>query len=192
LIYTGRDLTNDEADYLNDISDEIIIKNPNSHERLKDEIKRFLTAPTTVNERFTKQIEQVDYTEGNTDDLKDKHVLIVDDDIKNIFVLTSALQEYDMHIDHAKNGQEAIDFLTTHSDIDIVLMDIMMPIMNGYEAMRKIRTMDKIKNIPIIAVTAKAMQQDKDEAIEAGADDYLTKPIDLEKLSAMISIWIHK
>jgi len=192
LIYTGRDLTNEEADFLNEISDEIIIKNPNSHERLKDEIKRFLQTPTTVNERFTKQIKDIDYSDGNMEDLQGKHVLIVDDDIKNIFVLTSALQEYDMHIDHAKNGKEAVEFLKEHPQTHIVLMDIMMPIMNGYEAMRAIRTMENIKDIPIIAVTAKAMQKDKDEALDAGADDYLTKPIDLEKLSAMISIWINK
>ena len=192
LIYTGRDLTNDEADFLNEISDEIIIKNPNSHERLKDEINRFLTSPTTVNEKFAKHIKEIDYSDGNLEDLKGKSVLIVDDDIKNIFVLTSALQEYDMHINHAKNGQEAIEFLEENPNINIVLMDIMMPIMDGYEAIKKIRAINKIKNIPIIAVTAKAMQKDKDEAIAAGADDYLTKPIDLEKLSAMISIWINK
>ena len=193
LIYTGRDLSMEEADFLNDISDEIIIKNPNSHERLKDEISRFLTMPhLTVNDRFKAHIETVDYSDVNVSDLKNKKVLIVDDDIKNIFVLSSALQEHDMKISHAKNGQEALDFLKENADIDIVLMDIMMPIMNGYEAMEAIRKDEALKHLPIIAVTAKAMEKDKQDALKSGADDYLTKPIDLEKLSSMMAMWINK
>jgi CheY-like chemotaxis protein len=193
LIYTGRDLTIDEADFLNDISDEIIIKNPNSHERLKDEIERFLSVPqTTVNGRFKAHIEEVDYDNADINNLVDKKVLIVDDDIKNIFVLSSALQEHDMKISHAKNGQEALDFLKEHQDIDIILMDIMMPVMDGYEAMTAIRADENLKHLPIIAVTAKAMQKDKDAALESGADDYLTKPIALDKLSSMMAMWINK
>jgi len=193
LIYTGRDLTNDEADFLNDISDEIIIKNPHSHERLKDEISRFLSSPNqTVNNRFKQQIEDIDHSNYDISVLKNKNVLIVDDDIKNIFVLSSALQEHDMNISHAKNGQEALDFLKNNSDIQIVLMDIMMPVMNGYEAMEAIRKDEKLKHLPIIAVTAKAMEKDKKAALKSGADDYLAKPIDLEKLSGMMSMWINK
>ena len=192
LIYTGRDLTSKEAEYLNDISDEIIIKNPNSHERVKDEVKRFLTQPLTVNERFNPQLEQSDYSNLNIDILNKKKVLIVDDDIKNIFVLSSALQEHDMVISHAKNGREALDFLEENNDIDIVLMDIMMPVMNGYEAMEAIRKDDKLKHLPIIAVTAKAMTKDKQDALNSGADDYLTKPIDLEKLTNLMAMWINK
>ncbi len=193
LIYTGRDLSIDEADFLNDISDEIIIKNPDSHERLKDEISRFLTAPSrTVNERFATHIKEIDYSDIDINDLTGKKVLIVDDDIKNIFVLSSALQEFDMDISHAKNGQEALDFLKDNTDTNIVLMDIMMPIMNGYEAMEAIRKDDNLKHLPIIAVTAKAMQKDKEDALKSGADDYLTKPIDLDKLSNMMAMWINK
>jgi len=195
MIYTGRDLSSEEADYLNEISDEIIIKNPNSHERLKDEIERFLQEPyETVNERFKHKIENIkhDYSSANTDDLQGKKVLIVDDDIKNIFVLSSALQEHDMKIAHAKNGQEALDHLRENLDVDIVLMDIMMPIMNGYEAMEAIRADEKLKHLPVIAVTAKAMEQDKQAALKAGADDYLTKPIDIDKLSSMMAMWINK
>ena len=193
LIYTGRDLSMDEADFLNDISDEIIIKNPNSHERLKDEISRFLTIPhLTVNDRFKAHIEAVDYSNVNVSDLKNKKVLIVDDDIKNIFVLSSALQEHDMKISHAKNGQEALDFLKDNADTNIVLMDIMMPIMDGYEAMEAIRKDESLKHLPIIAVTAKAMDKDREDALKSGADDYLTKPIDLEQLSSMMAMWINK
>ena len=193
LIYTGRDLSIDEADYLNEISDEIIIKNPNSHERLKDEVERFLSSPnTTVNKKYKPVKKELDYSSNDVSALKGKSVLVVDDDIKNIFVLSSALQEHDMVISHAKNGKEALEFLDENPDTNIVLMDIMMPVMNGYEAMEEIRKSDKLKHLPVIAVTAKAMQKDKDEALASGADDYLTKPIDLEKLSSMIAMWINK
>ena len=192
LIYTGRDLTSKEAEYLNDISDEIIIKNPNSHERLKDEVERFLNTPTTVNERFRAKIEDINYDNSDVSVLIGKKVLIVDDDIKNIFVLSSALQEHDMEISHAKNGQEALDYLKDYSDTDIVLMDIMMPVMNGYEAMEAIRANETLKHLPIIAVTAKAMDKDRQAALDSGADDYLTKPIDLERLSSMMAMWINK
>jgi len=195
LIYTGRDLSIEEADYLNEISDEIIIKNPNSHLRLKDEITRFLEAPSiTVNKRFSSHIQNVskNISVENKKNLKNKKVLIVDDDIKNIFVLSSALQEYDMNISHAKNGKEALEFLKQSPDIDIILMDIMMPVMDGYECIKEIRLDNSIKHLPIIAVTAKAMDKDKQKALECGADDYLTKPIDLEKLRTMILMWINK
>ncbi|MEA3315511.1 MAG: response regulator [Campylobacterota bacterium] len=196
LIYTGRDLSSEEVDFLNDISDEVIIKNPNSHERLKDEIERFITSPKlTVNERFKQHIEDIDSLDSkdfNKNDLKDKSVLIVDDDIKNIFVLTSALQEFDMKISHSKNGKEALEYLENNPTTDIVLMDIMMPVMNGYEAIEAIREDKNLKHLPIIAVTAKAMQKDKDKALDSGADDYLTKPIDLEKLTSMMIMWINK
>jgi len=152
----------------NDISDEIIIKN-----------------------QIT-QIRAIDYSGADINNLKDKKVLIVDDDIKNIFVLSSALQEHDMYISHAKNGQEALDFLKENNDINIVLMDIMMPVMDGYEAMKRIRKDETLKHIPIIAVTAKAMQKDIQDAFDSGANDYLTKPIDLEKLGSMMAMWINK
>ena len=192
LIYTGRDLNKSEADFLNDISDEIIIKNPNSHERLKDEVERFLNTPTTVNKRFKEKIEHIKYDSNDISVLVGKKVLIVDDDIKNIFVLSSALQEHDMNIAHAKNGQEALDYLKDNTDTDIVLMDIMMPVMNGYEAMEAIRANETLNHLPIIAVTAKAMEKDRQAALDSGADDYLTKPIDLERLSSMMAMWINK
>ena len=128
-------------------------------------------------------MEKVEYKSSDISILKDKSVLIVDDDIKNIFVLSSALQEHDMKISHAKNGREALEFFERKIWIQIlVLMDIMMPVMNGYEAMEAIRADDDLKHLPIIAVTAKAMEKDKQAALKSGADDYLIKPIDLEKI----------
>jgi len=193
LIYTGRDLTMDEADYLNEISDEIIIKNPNSHLRLNDEITRFLETPSvTVNKKFSSQITNLNKDFSSKEKLENKKVLIVDDDIKNIFVLSAALQEHNMNISHARNGKEALEFLGKNKDMDIIMMDIMMPIMDGYECMKAIRLDDTLKHLPIIAVTAKAMAKDKEKALQSGADDYLTKPIDLEKLRTMIMMWINK
>ena len=195
LIYTGRDLTVDEAEYLNEISDEIIIKNPNSQLRIKDEITRFLKAPeVTVNKKYSLNIQNISKEARleNRENLLGKKVLIVDDDIKNIFVLSSALQEYGMDTEHAKNGKEAIDFLKGNHDIDIVLMDIMMPVMDGYECIKLIRLDNTLKHLPIIAVTAKAMDKDKEKALESGADDYLTKPIDLDKLRDIILMWLNK
>ncbi|MEA3289542.1 MAG: response regulator [Campylobacterota bacterium] len=125
-------------------------------------------------------------------DLGGLTVLAVDDDIKNIFVLDTALSEYGATIIRAKNGQESIDKIKENKDIDIVIMDIMMPVMDGYEAIAKIREDDQIKNIPIIAVTAKAMKEDRDKCIKAGADDYLAKPIDISALLQLIKLWSQK
>ncbi len=186
LIYTGRDLSRQEADFLSNISDEIIIKNPYSYEKLKQEISRFLDIDDEIQIDTKIEKDLIDYSIYNTDSLKNKKVLVVDDDIKNIFVLSSALQEHNMNIAHAKNGQEAIELLKENSDINIILMDIMMPIMDGYEAMRIIKSDEKLKHIPIIAVSAKAMQQDKEKALECGADNFLAKPIVLDKLTGMM------
>ena len=129
-----------------------------------------------------------------TIDLNDTNILIVDDDIKNIFVLDAALKEFEANTFTAFNGQEALDFLTNKSNekIDLVLMDIMMPVMDGYEAMEKIREDESIKHIPIIAVTAKAMKEDREKCISLGADDYLSKPIDINILANLIKVWSKK
>jgi len=147
-----------------------------------------------VNKKYSLNIQNISKEARleNRENLLGKKVLIVDDDIKNIFVLSSALQEYGMDTEHAKNGKEAIDFLKGNHDIDIVLMDIMMPVMDGYECIKLIRLDNTLKHLPIIAVTAKAMDKDKEKALESGADDYLTKPIDLDKLRDIILMWLNK
>ncbi len=189
LIYTSKELESDEIDSLSSISDEIIIKNYNSQERFKDEVNRFLNQSPKND-----YIENIEKTQPLTShsNMINKKVLIVDDDIKNIFVLSAALQEVEMQTVHAKNGKDALEILNNSNDIDIVLMDIMMPIMNGYEAIEQIRKNKKLEKLPVIAVTAKAMQEDKQKAINCGADDYLTKPIDLDKLISMVSMWLNK
>jgi CheY-like chemotaxis protein len=124
--------------------------------------------------------------------LENKKVMIVDDDMRNIFALSSVLEDHDMVVLSADNGRDAIRLLQSESDVDIVLMDIMMPEMDGMETMREIRKIAGLKNLPIIAVTAKAMKGDREKCIEAGAWDYLSKPVDTEQMLAVLRAWLHR
>jgi CheY-like chemotaxis protein len=124
--------------------------------------------------------------------LAGKKVLIVDDDVRNIFAMTSMLERYKMNVLSAETGPEAIHTLQTTDGIDIVLMDIMLPEMDGYEAMRTIRNIYGFGELPIIALTAKAMKGDREKCIEAGASDYVSKPVDTERLLTMLRSWLHR
>jgi len=124
--------------------------------------------------------------------LRDKKVLIIDDDVRNIFALTSLLERYQMQVLYAENGADGIDVLQNHPDIHAVLMDVMMPEMDGYETTRLIRQQNQFKSLPIIALTAKAMQGDRDKCIEAGASDYITKPVDTEQLLSLLRVWLYR
>jgi CheY-like chemotaxis protein len=121
-----------------------------------------------------------------------KKVLIVDDDIRNIFALSTVLEDHEMVVTSAGNGRDAIKLLQEQPEIDIVLMDIMMPEMDGFETMREIRKIPSLKGLPIIAVTAKAMKGDREKCIEAGAWDYLSKPVDTEQMLAVLRAWLHR
>ncbi|MNI28344.1 Polar-differentiation response regulator DivK [compost metagenome] len=122
--------------------------------------------------------------------LASKTVLLADDDMRNIFALSTAFESYDMNIEIANNGQEALDILARNEHIDLVLMDIMMPVMDGYEAIEKIRENKKFSNLPIIAVTAKAMKGDREKTIAVGANDYISKPVDVDKLISLMRVWL--
>ena len=122
--------------------------------------------------------------------LAGKKVLMVDDDVRNIFALTSVLERYDMQILYAENGKDGIDVLESNPDINVILMDVMMPEMDGYETMRTIRKMRKFKSLPMIALTAKAMKGDREKCIEAGASDYLSKPVKIDQLLSLLHAWI--
>ncbi len=124
--------------------------------------------------------------------LAGKKVLIVDDDIRNIFALTSLLEPYQMQILYAENGRDGITMLQNNSNINVVLMDVMMPGMDGYETMQAIRALDEFKNIPIIALTAKAMKGDREKCIDAGASDYIAKPVDTEQLLSLLRVWLYR
>ena len=123
--------------------------------------------------------------------LKDKTVLIADDDVRNIFSLTKALEAYGMKVLSAIDGKEALKQLEANAKVDIVLMDMMMPEMDGYESTKRIREVWRYKNLPVIAVTAKAMTGDREKCIQAGASDYITKPVDIDQLTSLLRVWLY-
>ena len=120
-----------------------------------------------------------------------RKVLIIDDDVRNVFALTSVLEGRGMEVRFAENGREGIEALTRDPEVDVVLMDIMMPEMDGYETMRAIRKLDSFRSLPIIALTAKAMRGDREKCIEAGASDYIAKPVDTEQLLSLLRVWLY-
>ncbi|HTG64767.1 MAG TPA: response regulator, partial [Flavobacterium sp.] len=188
IINTGKSLSDNEQLELEKNADSIVIKTHNVTNRLKDEILLFLNKIETSEKTEYKNAPNL----SGGEILKDKNILLVDDDIRNIYALSAALTSKGAKITTAFNGLEALTALEEHPNFDIVLMDIMMPEMDGFEATKKIRENLKWKNLPIIALTAKAMKGDRDEILKAGASDYQSKPIDIQKLISLISIWIYK
>ncbi len=190
IVYTGRDLTPAEASELNRRAEAVIVKDIESVDRLLDETALFLhRVETALPEDKRKRLEQLHLPESS---LANKKVLIIDDDIRNIFALTSLLERHKMQVVYAEGGREGLGMLQQTPDVDAVLMDIMMPEMDGYEATRQIRKIPQFKNLPVIAVTAKAMKGDREKVIEAGASDYITKPVNVEQLMSLLRVWIHK
>jgi CheY-like chemotaxis protein len=124
--------------------------------------------------------------------LHGKRILIVDDDVRNVFALTSALEAHGMEVRYAENGREALEALRADADVDLVLMDVMMPELDGYETMRAIRRMPELEHLPVIALTAKAMAGDRDKSIDAGASDYVTKPVDTDQLLSLLRVWLYR
>lgn len=190
IIYTGKELTYQEETELRRISDTIIIKDARSPERLLDETSLFLHRLQS-NLPIAQQL-LLEQLRQNDPVLAGKKVLIVDDDIRNIFALTSLLEPYQMEILYAENGRDGINMLRNNSDTNVVLMDVMMPGMDGYETMQVIRALDEFKNIPMIALTAKAMKGDREKCISAGASDYITKPVDTEQLLSLLRVWLYR
>ena len=190
IVYTGKELTKEENNELEKYAETIIIKGIKSEERLLDETALFLHR-TIGNLPKSKQMIIHNLYDKETV-FHSKKIVLVDDDMRNLFALSKILTERGMEIIKAENGKNALEMLDTHTRIDMVLMDIMMPEMDGYEAMRKIRSHVKFKNLPVIALTAKAMKEDKQKCIDAGANDYITKPIDIERLLSLMRVWLSK
>ena len=190
VIYTGKELTTQEEVELRRLSDTLILKDARSPERLLDETTLFLhRIQANLPSRQRTILEQL---RRNDPILTGKKVLIVDDDIRNIFALTSMLERQQMRILYAENGNDGIQLLQANPDVDVVLMDIMMPGMDGYETMQAIRQMGQFMYLPMIALTAKAMKGDREKCLEAGATDYITKPVEIEQLLSLLRVWLSR
>jgi CheY-like chemotaxis protein len=188
IVYTGRNLTREEEAELLKYSRSIIIKGARSPERLLDEVTLFLhkVESQLSSERQT----MLKTVRGRDRVFEGRTILLVDDDVRNVFALTSALEQRGAHVVVGRNGFEALARLDEVEAIDLVLMDIMMPGMDGLEATRKIRQDTRFARLPIIAITAKAMKDDQEQCLAAGANDYLAKPIDLNRLYSLLRVWM--
>ncbi|HEY9651525.1 MAG TPA: response regulator, partial [Coleofasciculaceae cyanobacterium] len=190
IVYTGKELSKQEETELKRIAESIIIKDVRSPERLLDETALFLhrvqaNLPTSKRQ-ILERLYQTDPV------LAGKRVLIVDDDVRNIFALTSMLERHHMVVQYAENGRDAVELLQSTENFDVILMDVMMPEMDGYETTRTIRQMPQFTSLPIIALTAKAMKGDREKCIESGASDYITKPVDTEQLLSLLRVWLYR
>jgi CheY-like chemotaxis protein len=193
IIYTGRELSVDEEQRLRKYSKTIIIKGAKSPERLLDEVTLFLHQ--VVSDLPAEQQRMLEHVRNREAALEGKRILVAEDDVRTIFALTSLLEPKGLKVQIARNGREALQALQKMGTdpaqrIDLVLMDIMMPEMNGLTAMREIRKNPEWEDVPIIALTAKAMRDDQDQCIQAGANDYLAKPLEVEKLLSLIRVWL--
>jgi CheY-like chemotaxis protein/signal transduction histidine kinase len=184
VVYSGRELSREENLRIRQYTDSIVIKGARSPERLLDEVSLFLhsireaTSPHSTSPSPT------------YDGLSGHHVMLVDDDMRNLFALSKVLRGWGLHVSMAQDGQKALQQLEETNNVELVLMDIMMPGMDGYEVTRAIRAQPSLHHLPIIALTAKAMRGDREQCLEAGANDYLSKPIDLDKLASMMHVWL--
>lgn len=191
IIHTDKGLTQDEESELQKYAESIILKGSRSVERLVDEAKLFLhDLDYKLEGRINNVPLKLDHNKENS--LKNKKILIVDDDPRNVFALTNVLEGKGIQIIVGRNGKEGIEKLRENKDVDLILMDIMMPEIDGFSAMRTIREREGFSKLPIIALTAKAMKGDRLKCIEAGASDYLSKPIDIDKLIALLRVWLYK
>ncbi|NVM79735.1 HAMP domain-containing protein/signal transduction histidine kinase/DNA-binding response OmpR family regulator [Duganella sp. SG902] len=189
VINTAKDLNRKEVAKLKRYAKTIVIKDARSPERLLDETALFLhRSQASLPEAQRRMLEEIHAAEGG---LAGRKVLIVDDDLRNIFALSSLLERQQMQVLFAENGRDGIEVLERDPTIEIVLMDIMMPEMDGYDTMRAIRRIPKFKSLPIITLTAKAMKGDRDKCIAAGASDYITKPVDVAQLLSLMRVWLH-
>jgi len=190
IIYSAKDFSPKELTQLKQYANRVLLKNVNSLELLLEEtvMQLHLNYKDLLPEK-RKIIENLRLKE---DVLANKKVLIVDDDVRNLFALTTAFEKYNIQTVTAESGQDAINILNENNNIDMVLMDIMMPEMDGYETTQKIRREHKNSILPIIAVTAKAMKGDREKCIEAGASDYITKPVKIDQLLSLMRVWLYK
>jgi CheY-like chemotaxis protein/signal transduction histidine kinase/HAMP domain-containing protein len=188
VVFTGRELTADEETELRQRAKSIVLKGVQSPERLLDETALFLHRRITdLPESKQRMIEKLHESD---EPLRNRKVLVVDDDVRNIFALNSLLERHGMNVITATNGQDAIEMLDDHPDVALILTDVMMPEMDGYETMRRIREIPAFRMLPIIALTAKAMKGDREKCLQAGASDYVAKPVNTEQLLSLVRMWL--
>jgi CheY-like chemotaxis protein len=189
IVYTGTELTRREETRLKKYAETIIVKDARSPERLLDETSLFLhRVEARLPQAKRRMLEQLHSAE---EIFKGKKILIVDDDVRNVFALTSVLETNGMDVVFAENGKEGLEMLKEHPDVDLVLMDIMMPELDGYETIRAVREMQEFQQLPIISLTAKAMKGDREKSIASGASDYITKPVDTDQLLSLMRVWLY-
>ena len=189
VVFTGRELSSEEDARLHQLARSVIVKNVESPERLLDETALFLHR--VVADLPVEKQKMLEDLHRSDDALIGKKVLVVDDDMRNIFALSSVLERRGMTVLTAGTGREAIELLES-TDVAIVLMDIMMPEMDGYETMHVIRQNASLRRLPIIALTAKAMKGDREKCLEAGASEYLAKPVNTDQLLSVLRTWLHR
>jgi CheY-like chemotaxis protein len=190
VVFTGRELSPEEDARLHTMARSIVVKGVESPERLLDETALFLHR--IVSDLPQEKQKMLERLISSDDDLVGRMVLLVDDDARNIFALSSVLERRGMKVLTATTGSEAIDLVTSTPELALVLMDIMMPQMDGYQTMAAIRKRPELQRLPIIALTAKAMKGDREKCLEAGASDYLAKPVNTEQLLSALRMWLHR
>jgi CheY-like chemotaxis protein len=190
IVFTGRELSDTEETELRKKAKSIVLKGVRSPERLLDETALFLHR-VIADLPPSKQL-MIENLHESDEPLQGRKVLVVDDDIRNIFALNSLLERHNMEVITATNGQEAINLVESTHDLSLVLMDVMMPEMDGYETMRRIRSKQQFRMLPIIALTAKAMKGDREKCLEAGASDYVAKPVNTDQLLSLVRMWLHR
>jgi CheY-like chemotaxis protein len=190
VVFTGRELSPEEDAQLHTMARSIVVKGVESPERLLDETALFLhRVVTDLPPEKQRMLERLN---SSDEDLLNRTVLLVDDDARNIFALSSVLERRGMRVLTATTGTEAIELVASTPELAIVLMDIMMPQMDGYQTMQAIRLKPELRRLPIIALTAKAMKGDREKCLEAGASDYLAKPVNTEQLLSVLRMWLHR
>jgi len=190
VVFTGKELTAEEEARLKVVAKSIVLKDVQSPERLFDETALFLHR--VISELPEPKRQMIDRLHGSNEVLRGRQVLVVDDDIRNIFALTSVLENHDMQILSATNGRQAIEIVESTPGLSVVLMDIMMPEMDGYETMRRIRENPRFRTLPMLALTAKAMKGDREKCLQAGASDYIAKPVNTDQLLSLLRVWLYR
>ena len=183
-------MTSDEEARLKRVAKSVVLKDVQSPERLFDETALFLHR--VVADLPAPKQALLERLHGSNDVLRGRKVLVVDDDARNIFALTTVLENQDMEVVSATNGRQAIDIIEETPDLSVVLMDIMMPEMDGYETMREIRNDPAFRTLPILALTAKAMKGDREKCLQAGASDYIAKPVNTDQLLSLLRVWLYR